>query len=600
MKQNLSILLSTLALSTLAFIPAAPGQTEAKFTSLYHFGSVSGMSVNPGGAFPTGTLALDNQKNIFGTTEYGGNAGAGTVFLLTLDGDFGVMHVFSAHDANFDNKDGSAPENGVILGGDGYVYGTTISGGTSAYGTVFQIYIANSLFATLANFSRTTGYPNTPLILDGNGGFYGMTNYGGAKDAGSVFGVTIKGGYSLVASLDNTTTGYGSAGLVRTGDGTLYGLTGQGAANNEGAVFRLTPGDTPDTLYSFQDVDGNVDGQNPSSPLIQGRDGNFYGTSAGGANLTGTIFMVTPEGDESVLYSFSATDDDGHNDDGDGPRGALLLGSDDNFYGTTYYGGANGTGTLFRFTPAGQFTTLYTFSATTYNSQLEAYVNDDGANPQAALAEGKAGLLYGTTYDGGPGGTGTIFELALAPIVTSAQVATGVVGKAFSYQITAADSPTSFGVQGLPAGFSVNAKTGLISATPNAAGKFTLTLNAYGAGGKGSATLLLTIEGVPKITSATSATATVGQAFSYQITASGEPTSFGVQGLPAGFTVNPQTGVISGTPKAAGKVSLTLNAYNAAGKGSAALTLTVQAAPPVITSAATATAHGGPGVQLPG
>ena len=163
------------------------------------------------------------------------------------------------------------------------------------------------------------------------------------------------------------------------------------------------------------------------------------------------------------------------------------------------------------------------------------------------------------------------------PVVTSASAAAGTQGSAFSYQITASGNPTAFGVQGLPGGLTVNSSTGLLSGTPNMAGTFPLTLNAYNSVGKGSATLTLTVakQGSPVIASAATASGEVGAAFSYQIEASHSPTSYGVQGLPGGLSVNATTGLIAGTPKFAGTYTLTLNAYNSTGKGSAALSLAV-------------------------
>ena len=163
-----------------------------------------------------------------------------------------------------------------------------------------------------------------------------------------------------------------------------------------------------------------------------------------------------------------------------------------------------------------------------------------------------------------------------SPVITSATKASGTVGTAFSYQITATNSPTSYGATGLPAGLTVNSTTGLISGTPTAAGTSTVTLSATNAGGTGNATLTLTITvAAPVITSATKASGTVGTAFSYQITATNAPTSYGATGLPAGLTVNSTTGLISGTPTAAGTSTVTLSATNAGGTGNAPLTLTI-------------------------
>ena len=163
-----------------------------------------------------------------------------------------------------------------------------------------------------------------------------------------------------------------------------------------------------------------------------------------------------------------------------------------------------------------------------------------------------------------------------APVITSVTTASGTVGTAFSYQITATNSPTSFGATGLPAGLSVNSGTGLISGTPTAPGTSTINLSATNAGGTGNATLTLTVNTTaPVITSATTANGTVGTAFSYQITATNSPTSFGATGLPAGLSVNTGTGLISGTPTAPGTSTINLSATDAAGTGNATLSLTI-------------------------
>jgi phosphatidylinositol-3-phosphatase len=168
------------------------------------------------------------------------------------------------------------------------------------------------------------------------------------------------------------------------------------------------------------------------------------------------------------------------------------------------------------------------------------------------------------------------------PVINSAASASGQVRSAFSYQITATNNPTSFDATGLPAGLSINTATGLISGTPTAAGTSSIALSATNAGGTGRATLSLTITSgappppaIPVINSGSSATAQVGSAFSYQITATNSPTSFDATGLPAGLSINKATGLISGTPTTAGTSSIGLSATNASGTGRATLTLTI-------------------------
>jgi hypothetical protein len=176
------------------------------------------------------------------------------------------------------------------------------------------------------------------------------------------------------------------------------------------------------------------------------------------------------------------------------------------------------------------------------------------------------------------------------PVINSSLTASATVGTAFSFTVTASENPTSFGATGLPAGLTINTSTGAISGTPTTAGTSNVTISATNAGGTGSATLVLTVSNPPPpvISSLLTATGVVGTAFSYQITASNSPTSYAATGLPAGLSLNTSTGVISGTPTAAGTSNVNISATNAGGTGSATLVVTINIAPPVISSAGTA------------
>src|SRR5438477_5675069 len=178
------------------------------------------------------------------------------------------------------------------------------------------------------------------------------------------------------------------------------------------------------------------------------------------------------------------------------------------------------------------------------------------------------------------------------PVITSPLTATGQVGVAFSYSITATNNPTSYNATGLPAGLSVNTTTGVISGTPaagtDAGSPYSVTISATNSGGTGSATLTLTINPPPPpvVQPPLSATGQVGVAFSYTITATNNPTSYNATGLPAGLSVNTSTGVISGTPAtgtdAGTPYSVTISATNSGGTGTATLTLTIKPPAPVI------------------
>jgi uncharacterized repeat protein (TIGR03803 family) len=135
---------------------------------------------------------------------------------------------------------------------------------------------------------------------------------------------------------------------------------------------------------------------------VQGSDGNFYGTTLdGGTNSCqcGTVFRFSPSGSYTNLHSFT-----GYPTDGGNPYAALMQGSDGNFYGTTYEGGTSGAGTVFRFSPSGTYTTLYPFAG----------YPTDGENPYAGLVQGSDGTFYGTTYNGGTNNEGTVFQLSVS------------------------------------------------------------------------------------------------------------------------------------------------------------------------------------------
>ena len=219
--------------------------------------------------------------------------------------------------------------------------------------------------------------------------------------------------------------------------------------------------------------------------------------------------------------------------------------------------------------------------------------------PSGLTVNTSTGLISGTPTTAGTysvtisatnaGGTGsatlTLTIKPPAPVITSPATATGQVGVAFSYQITATNNPTSYNATGLPAGLTVNTSTGLISGTPTTAGTYSVTISATNSGGTGSATLTLTINPAkPVITSSLTATGQVGVAFSYQITATNNPTSYNATGLPAGLTVNPSTGVISGTPTTTGIYSVTISATNSGGTGTATLIITINNPVPTTTS----------------
>ncbi len=244
------------------------------------------------------------------------------------------------------------------------------------------------------------------LVQGSDGNFYGSAQQGGAHAVGDIFKITPGGALSVLYSFGSV-PGDGSSpyGLMRGSDGNFYGTTLQGGSNGHGTIFKITPAGILTTLYS---VGSNAtDGNFPQAALALGTDGNFYGTTYfGGAGNSGTVFKLTTDGTPAgttftTIYSFSA-ESGGANSDGGNPasRGHLLQRSDGNFYGTTQAGGSTSGGTIFKITPAGVLTTLYVFGSHA----------GDGQSPLANLVQDSSGVLYGTTASGGLA-AGTAFRV---------------------------------------------------------------------------------------------------------------------------------------------------------------------------------------------
>lgn len=240
--------------------------------------------------------------------------------------------------------------------------------------------------------------PFSGLVMDDGGSLYGTTLMGGQPGNGTVFKIAPDGTEAVLyafGALPDAQYPYG--GVIVDGAGNLYGTTTTGGANGAGAVFKLIPG-TPQYSEGFvYSLGGGNDGAAPYQGAVMDGTGNLYGTTFyGGQSGYGTVFQITRTGKEALphLHDFSA------GNDGFYPYASLILDSSGNLYGTTYGGGASGNGTVFEITAGGVKTVLYNFDAPS-----------DGKHPFANLLMDSAGNLYGTTRDGGASGNGTVFKL---------------------------------------------------------------------------------------------------------------------------------------------------------------------------------------------
>jgi uncharacterized repeat protein (TIGR03803 family) len=445
------------------------------FTRLFSFDGTNG-------TLPYAALDQGTDGNLYGTTTNGGANKAGTVFKLTPSGTLVTIYNFCSQSGC---TDGNGPRAPLVQGTDSNFYGTTQFGGADNAGTAFKITSSGTL-TTLHSFCEQGFYPcpdgENPyagLIQVANGNFYGTTVFGGAASTpvGTVFQITPTGTLTTLFMFDITDGGAPFAGLVQAANGYFYGTAATGGANgNFGTVFEITSSGALTTLYNFCTQSGCTDGELPYAVLVQGSDGDFYGTtSQGGANSSGTVFKITPTGALTTLYSFCSQSGC---TDGKLPFAGLVSATDGNFYGTTYQGGTNNSGTVFKITPAGTLTTLYSFC-----SQSGCM---DGELPYAALIQKTDGNFYGTTYQGGAncvssGGCGAIFSLSvgLGPFI-KALPHSAPVGKAIKILGTDLTGATSVTFNGTPAAFTVYAPTVITASVPTGATTGTLRVTTPG------------------------------------------------------------------------------------------------------------------------
>jgi uncharacterized repeat protein (TIGR03803 family) len=256
--------------------------------------------------------------------------------------------------------------------------------------------------------------------------FYGVTAQGGATASGTIFNLSAAGSAEVLANLGGA-NGSAPQDLVQGSDGNFYGTTQSGGSANLGTVFKVTPAGVTTVLHTFGDGSVANDGANPQGGVIEGADGNFYGTTQyGGSAGLGTVFMMTPQGAVTIVHSFG---DGSVTNDGAQPVSALVQ-VNGVFYGTTLSGGVSvdsgtvgsatvsGTseeidnGTVFSFSPGGTVTILHSFG--------DGSVTNDGLLPRAGLTfnAGSPGTLYGATVNGGSAGEGTVFAITTSGAVT--------------------------------------------------------------------------------------------------------------------------------------------------------------------------------------
>lgn len=564
-------------------------------TSYGATGLPGGLSVSTTTGLISGTPTAAGTSTVTLTATNAGGSGSATLTLTinpappvitsaaTASGTKGVAFSYQITATNAPTSYGATglPAGLTVNSGTGLISGTATAAATSTV-TLTATNAGGSGTATLT----LTIAPALPVITS-------ATTASGAVSAAFSYQITAT----------NAPTSYGATGLptglsVNSGNGLISGIpTTAGtstvtlsATNSDGtgnATLTLTIAPGPPVITSATTANGTA-GVAFSYQITATNAPTSYGASGLPSGLsvnTGTgVISGTPTAAGTSTVTLTATNAAGP---GTATLTLTIAPAPPVINSATTASGTVGTAFSYQITATNAPTS---YDATGLPAGLSVNTST-GLISGTPTATGTSTVTLTATNAGGSGtATLTLTVVPPRPVITSAATANGTVGVAFSYQITATNTPTSYGATGLPAGLSVNTTTGLISGTPTAPGTSSVTISATNSGGSGNATLSITIAPIPPvITSATTASGTVGAAFSYQITASNAPTSFGATGLPAGLSVNTGTGLISGTPTAAGTSTVTLTATNAAGSGNATLTLTIAPAGPGITIDASVT-----------
>ncbi len=382
--------LVSLALCLAAFSPA-PARASGDTLATLHAFSATANGHNPDGANPVSAVTLDGQGHLYGTTNSGGTSGFGTLFEYDL-----ATHTFTTL-VDFTKSNGSRPQAAVTLDGQGHLYGTTAYGGGSNKGTVFAYDLSSGTLTTLVTFNGANGSdPTASVSLDGAGHLYGTTYAGGSKNDGTVFEYDLASStLSTLVTFNGSNGASPLAGVTLDGQGHLYGTTDIGET-----LYKLNLAThTLTTLFTFT----SSTGQAPVASVTLDGQGHLYGTcSIGGINGRGTVYKFNlATRSLTMLINFTGSNGE------EFPRAPITLDAKGILYGTTAGGSAGIYGAVFKFNPATHYlTTFVTFKNRDFN----------GENPEAGVTLDGSGTLYGTTANGGSAnGSGTVYELTPNP-----------------------------------------------------------------------------------------------------------------------------------------------------------------------------------------
>src|ERR1700719_107731 len=556
------------AMLVLAATFSTPLQAQT-YSALYEFGGQTGDPTNPQSS---GLIAQGRDGNLYSTapaTPTGLCSFCGAVFNISPSGTVTVVYDF-----NDAAGSGYTPFGGVVLGTDGNFYGTTKAGGTFNEGTLFKT-TASGTLTQLYNFGTCTYpckeglYPKAPPMQGTDGNFYGTTpNLNDGTNTGVVYKITSAGKFTTIHAFDFTAGYNPNAPLIQGSDGNYYGTTTLGgntvtptcvaafASATCGTVFKITTAGKVTTLYKFS----KTDGAGPLGPVIQGTDGNFYGTtSEGGTSGLGVVFKLTSAGVLTVLHDFNGTD-------GKTPEAGLVQANDGNFYGVASAGGILGFGTIFKITS----TSDHTFSV------LYNFDNTHGATPQVALIQHTNGILYGDTESGDTHGGGVFYSLNIgAAEFAKLQTLSGKVGTQLSILGQGFTGSTAVSFGGVNATkFTVVSDTYLTASVPTGGKTGTVTVVRP----SGSLNSIQQFKVTPTVSSISPTSGPIGTVVTVTGTGLTQTTKVTIGGVKATtFTVKSDSSVSVTIPTACktGKITVTTNGGSATSASSFNVTPTI-------------------------
>jgi uncharacterized repeat protein (TIGR03803 family) len=543
--------LSMIAVALLFAVVAATAQT---YKQLYTYPNTEN---NSSGITWPSVLSQGQDGDLYSTIQTNGAYNYGSVYKMTTAGKYALLYSFCEENSPCAST-GANPSGGVTLGWDGNLWGTTLNGGKDSAGTVFKITPAGTL-TKVYDFTngKDDSAPNFTVLQGQDGNMYGVSEEQYDGQFGSFFKLTTKG---KISPYPFSYTNGASPSLPAQGtDLNFYGTTQAGGDTSCGefgcgVVYKVTAAGKITVLHEFTGYvsSTNYDGSRPIGSLVQGSDGDFYGTTyTGGANNLGTVFKISSSGAYTLLYSFA-----GNPKDGSLPIAGLTVGTDGNLYGTTGNGGAVNYGAIYEITSAGKEKVLYSFCAVSCA---------DGFSPTTPMVLHTDGLFYGNTAGNSDGGSVFYsFKVGLKPFVklvtwSAKEGATvEILGQGFT-------GATGVSFNGVAAKFDNVSDTYMTAAVPAGALTGPVTVTTF----SGTLTSDRTFLVAPQVKSFTPASGEVGTSVTITGVSLTQTTELTIGGIAATFKVDSDTQVTATVPPGA-KTGKKITITTAGGSASSA------------------------------